>query len=208
MLAADPELFELRVLIQADHFLDDLVSASVKERVIFIDLRVVARLLNDPLLLLGVELALELARVFEDGALARVVVTVPDVVGALGDVLRTADVVRDQSQSVRAQTLELLGVEPTILDRAVVPLRLSCGVRCVRSELKLVVEEVLAFNELAAVPLGDVAATMRVNEGAVSMELALVKVSLVDDPVGESKLTKALVPALLSRALVLAAAPL
>ena len=201
-------MFELRVLVQADHFLDDLVSASVKERVIFIDLRVVARLLNDPLLLLGVELALELARVFEDGALARVVVTVPDVVGALGDVLRTADVVRDQGQTVRAQALELLGVEPTILDRAVVPLGLSRGVRGVRSELKLVVEEVLAFNELAAVPLGDVAATMRVNKGAVAMELALVKVSLVDDPVGEGELTEALVPALLSRALVLAAAPL
>jgi len=201
-------LFELRVLVQADHFLDDLVSASVKERVVFIDLRVVARLLNDPLLLLGVELALELARVFEDGALARVVVTVPDVVGALGDVLRTADVVRDQGQTVRAQALELLGVEPTILDRAVVPLGLSRGVRGVRSELKLVVEEVLAFNELAAVPLGDVAATMRVNKGAVAMELALVKVSLVDDPVGEGELTEALVPALLSRALVLAAAPL
>jgi hypothetical protein len=201
-------LFELRVLVQADHFLDDLVSASVKERVVFIDLRVVARLLNDPLLLLGVELALELARVFEDGALARVVVTVPDVVGALGDVLRTADVVRDQGQTVGAQTLEFLGVEPTILDRAVVPLGLSRGVRGVRSELKLVVEEVLAFNELAAVPLGDVAATMRVNKGAVAMELALVKVSLVDDPVGEGELTEALVPALLSRALVLAAAPL
>ena len=201
-------MFELRVLVQADHFLDDLVSASVKERVVFIDLRVVARLLNDPLLLLGVELALELARVFEDGALARVVVTVPDVVGALGDVLRTADVVRDQGQTVGAQTLEFLGVEPTILDRAVVPLGLSRGVRGVRSELKLVVEEVLAFNELAAVPLGDVAATMRVNKGAVAMELALVKVSLVDDPVGEGELTEALVPALLSRALVLAAAPL
>lgn len=87
-------------------------------------------------------------------------------------------------------------------------MRLGRGVRRVRPKLKLVVEEVLAFNELAAVPLGDIAAAVRVDEGAVSMELALVKVPLVDDPVGEGKLTEALVPALLGRALVLAAAPL
>lgn len=96
MLAADAELFELRVLVQANHLLYDLISTSIKERVIIVDLRVVARLLNDPLLLLSVELAFKLSGVFEDRPLVRVVVTVPNVIGALGDVLWPADVVRDE----------------------------------------------------------------------------------------------------------------
>ena len=63
--------------------------------IVLIDLGVVASLLDDPRLLFSVQFALELAIIFEDGTLVRIVVTVPDIVGTLGNFLWPADVICD-----------------------------------------------------------------------------------------------------------------
>ena len=83
------------VLVELDHLLDNLIIAAIEMAVVLVDLGVVASLLDDPCLLFGVQFTLELAIIFKDGTLVRIVVTVPDVVGALRNFLGTADVVCD-----------------------------------------------------------------------------------------------------------------
>ena len=83
------------VLVELDHLLDNLIIAAIEMAVVLVDLGVVASLLDDPCLLFGVQFTLELAIIFKDGTLVRIVVTVPDVVGALRNFLGPADVVCD-----------------------------------------------------------------------------------------------------------------
>ena len=77
-------MLQIWVLIEFDHFLDNLIVVSVKVRVIIVHLRVIASLLCDPILLLLVKLSLELAIIFENGTLCRIIVTVSNIVSSFG----------------------------------------------------------------------------------------------------------------------------
>lgn len=122
-----------------------------------------------------------MAIIVEDCSLGRVVITIADIVSTLGDVSRASNVICNQSKAIWAQALKLFCVEAAVLDRAIVPVLLGRGVLCLRSELEIVVEEILALNELPSVPFGHVAPAIGVDECAVSMELALIEVALIDD---------------------------
>ena len=198
----------IRVLVELDHLLDNLIIAAIKMAVVLVDLGVVACLFDDPRLLFGVQFTLELAIVFKDGTLVGIVVTVPDVVGSLRDFFGPANVICDQGEAVRAKSLQLLGVEPPVLDGTVLPLLLACLVASLSTELKVIIEEVFSIEELATVPLGNIATTVGVYQCALSVELSLVKVSLIYDTIGEGELSEALVPALFHGALVLTSTPL
>ena len=176
--------------------------------IVLVDLGVVACLLDDPRLLFGVQFTLELAIVFKDGTLVWIVVTVPDVVGSLRDVFGPANVICDQGEAVRAKSLELLGVEPPVLDGTVLPLLLACLVTSLCTELEVIIEEVFSINKLAAIPLGNIATTIGIDECSISVELTLVKISFVHYLVGESKLAESLIPALFHGSFVLASTPL
>lgn len=133
------------ITIELDHLLNDLVLGAVQVRVIVKLPRVVPTLLGNPLLLAGLEVALELAVVLADDALGRVVEAVSNVVRAFRDVLEAIDVVANERFAIGSQALHLLGVESPVLNRAVIPLLVL--------ELKVIVEEVFAVDELSAVPL-------------------------------------------------------
>ena len=201
-------MLQIWVLIEFDHFLDNLIVVSVEMRVIIVNLGVIPGLLCDPVLLLLVKLSLELAVIFENGSLCGIIVTVSDIVGAFGNFFGATNVIGNQSEAVRAQALQLLSVEATILDCAVVPLLLSGNIVCFSSEFKIVIEEVFSINKLAAVPLGNIATTIGIDECSVSVELTLVKISFVHYLVGESKLAESLIPALFHGSFVLASTPL
>ena len=201
-------MLHIGVLVELDHLLDNLIIAAIEMAVVLVDLGIVACLLNDPSLLFGVQLTLELAIVFKDGTLVWIVVTVPDVIGTLRDFFGPANVIGDQGEAVRAKSLKLLSVEPPVLDGTVLPLLLACLVASLCTELEVIIEEVFSIEQLAAVPLGNIATAVRVDQCALFMELSLIKVSLVDDTIGEGELSEALVPALLHGALVLTSAPL
>ena len=86
-------MLHIRILVELDHLLDNLVIAAIKMAVVLVDLGVVTCLLDDPRLLFGVQFTLELAVVFKDGTLVGIVVTVPDVVGALRNFFGPANVI-------------------------------------------------------------------------------------------------------------------
>ena len=95
-------MLQIRVLVQLYHLLDDLIVAAIEVTVVFVDLRVVTGLLNNPLLFLGIKLTLELPVIFKDCTLRRVVVTVSNVIGSLRNFFRTTNIVGDKSQAVGA----------------------------------------------------------------------------------------------------------
>ena len=196
------------VLVELDHLLDNLIIAAIEMAVVLVDLGIVASLLDNPCLLFGVQFTLELAIVFKDGTLVRIVVTVPDIVGALRDFLGPTNVVCDQGEAVRAKSLKLLGIEPPVLDGTVLPLLLACLVASLCTEFEVIIEEVFSIEELASVPLGNIAAAIGVDQCALPMKLSLVKVSLIDDTIGKRELSESLVPALLHGPLVLTSTPL
>ena len=94
------------------------------------------------------EVTLEFSIVLANDPLSWIIVTISNIVGSLGYALWSIDVVANQSLSIWSETFEDLSVVPPILYGAVVPLFIF--------ELQVIVEEVLALNELAAVPLGDI----------------------------------------------------
>ena len=94
----------------------------------------------------------------------------------------------------------MLCVELAVLVSAVVPLLFN--------ELQVVVEEVLARNQFAALPVCYVPAAVRVDERALSVELSFVKVAFVYDSVRIRETTKALLPIVLLRSFVAASRPL
>lgn len=110
---------------------------------------VVTGLLRDPLLLAWVQISLELAVVLADDSFGWIVEPIANIVGALGNGFGSVDIVTNQCLAIRSETLELLGVKPPILDGAVVPFFVF--------ELEVVVEVVLALNQLALVPFCNVA---------------------------------------------------
>ena len=130
------------------HFLDDLVLGAVEVRVVLELPWVVPALLCDPLLLSWLELALELAVVLANDSLGRIVEAVADIVGTLRYMLKAINVVTYQRLAVGPQALHLLRVEASVLDRAVVPLLVF--------ELEVIIEEVLAGDQLSSVPFGNV----------------------------------------------------
>ena len=201
-------MLQIWILIEFDHFLDNLIVVSVEVRVIIVDLRVIASLLGNPVLLLLVKLPLELAVIFENGTLCGIIVTVSNIVGSLGNFFGTANVIGNQSEAIRAQTLQLLCVETAILDCAVVPLLLSGDIISLSSKFEIVIEEVFSINKLAAIPLCYIAATIGIDKSPVTMELSLVEIALIYYLVGESKFAESLVPALFHGTLVLASTPL
>ena len=201
-------MFQIWILVELDHFLNDLVVVAVKVCVIVVDLGVVSGLLSDPVLLLLIELSLELAIVFEDSALVGIIITVTNIVSSLRNFLGATNVIGDQSEAVRAQTLQLFCVEAAIFNGAVIPLLLSRNIISFSSELEVIVKEVLSIDQLPTIPLGYVATSIRINQGSISVEFSLVKVSLVDDLIWECELSETLIPALLHGALVLTSTPL
>ena len=111
----------------------------------------VATLLDDPLLLARVQLALELTIVHANLALRWVVKAVANVVCARGNPLwLTRRIVRDESLTVWAErVLRNFSVEATVVVRRVIPFFVF--------EFQIVEEEVVSLHELTAVPFRNVA---------------------------------------------------
>lgn len=143
-------LLDSELTVELDHLLDDLVFGAVQVRVILKLPWVVSALLSDPLLLPGLEVTLELTIVLAYDPLGRVVETITDIVSAFRDMLEAINVVANECFAIRPESLHLLGVESPILNGTVVPLLVL--------ELQVIVEEVFSGDELAPVPLGNIAA--------------------------------------------------
>ena len=116
--------------------------------VIIVDAWVVTALVENPLFLAWSEFSLELTIVLADHALQRVVVAITEVICALWDSLRSLDVIGNKCQSIWTETFENLSVEASILLCRIGPVLVL--------EFEVVIEEVVAFNELSSVPFGDV----------------------------------------------------
>ena len=117
-------------------------------------LRIVSTLLEDDLFFAGVDVSLETRIVLANNSLHGIIVAISNIIGALRNSLGTLDVVGDQSEAIRAQTFEYFSVELTIVVCAVVPWFVCLLVFA--NVFKVIVEEVLTFDELASVPLGNV----------------------------------------------------
>ena len=128
-------MLQIRVLVEFDHLLNNFIVVSIKVCVIIVDLRIIACFLDDPVLLFLIELPLELAIIFENGALCWIVVTVTNIVGAFRDFFWSTNVIGYQSQTIRTKAFKLLGIETAVLNCAVVPLLLSGDIISLCSEL-------------------------------------------------------------------------
>ena len=146
------ELSESRVLINFDHFTDNLVLRSIHEGVsiLVVHAGVVSALVEDPLLLLGSNLLLEVVIVLADYLLDGVVVAIANVVRSLRNSLLSLNVIGNKSESIGSESLEDLSVELSVFIGVVGPLLFL--------EFEVVVEEVLAFDQLPTVPFCNVTA--------------------------------------------------
>jgi len=118
--------------------------------VVIVDAWVVTALVENPLFFAWSKFSFELTVVLADHALQWIIVTITEVVCSLRNSLWSLNVVRDQSQSIWAETLENLSVETSVLLSRVGPVLVF--------EFEVVIEEVVSFDELSFVPFGDVTA--------------------------------------------------
>ena len=116
--------------------------------VIIVDSWVVTALVENPLFFTWSEFSLELTIILANHALQRVIVAISEVICAFRNSLRSLDVIRDECKSIRTETFENLSVETSILLCRIGPVLVL--------EFEVVIEEVVAFNELSSVPLCDV----------------------------------------------------
>ena len=154
---------ESRVLIQFNHFSDNLVLCTVEESVLFGQAWVVSALLDDPLLLALVQFTLESVVILANDSLDRIIVSITNIISTFRDSLLTLDIVSDQSESIRSQSLADLSVELSVFVRAVFPVFVL--------ELQVVIEEVLSFNELPSVPFCNISSlkTEKTNKKKLEM---------------------------------------
>lgn len=118
--------------------------------VVFKFTRLVGAFIDDPLLFLNGDLTLLLACVVADYSFGRVVVAISHVVSALRNTHGSFLTVNEKRFASRSHTVfNNFSVESAIVSLRVGPLLIL--------ELQGVVEEILAFDELSTVPLGDVA---------------------------------------------------
>jgi hypothetical protein len=137
------------VLVQLDHLLDDLIFRSVEMRIIFEITRLISALFSSPLLLSGIKISLELTIVLANNTFSRIIEAISDIVCSFRNFFSAEYIIDFEGLSFWPQTLQLyLGVESSVLYRAVVPLFVL--------ELKIIVEEVLSVDQLAAVPFSNV----------------------------------------------------
>lgn len=137
------------VLVQLDHLLDDLIFRSVEMRIIFEITRLISALFSSPLLLTGIKISLELTIVLANNTFSRIIEAISDIVSSFWNFFSAEYIIDFEGLSFWPQTLQLyLGVESSVLYRAVVPLFVL--------ELKIIVEEVLSVDQLAAVPFSNV----------------------------------------------------
>ena len=137
------------VLVQLDHLLDDLIFRSVEMRIIFEITRLISALFSSPLLLTGIKISLELTIVLANNTFSRIIEAISDIVSSFRNFFSAEYIIDFEGLSFWPQTLQLyLGVESSVLYRAVVPLFVL--------ELKIIVEEVLSVDQLAAVPFSNV----------------------------------------------------
>ena len=137
-------------MVELDHLLDDLVLLTTKVSTVFKFTRLIGALVNDPLLFLDGDFTLLLTRVVADYPFGRVVVAITYIVSALWNPHRSLLAIDEKRFASRSHTvLNNFSVESTVISLRVGPLLVL--------ELKSVIEEILAFNELATVPLGNIA---------------------------------------------------
>ena len=117
-------------------------------------LRIVSTLLEDDQFFTRVDVSLETRIVLANNSLYGIIVAISNIISALRNSLGTLDVVGDQGEAIRAQTLQHFSVELAVVVCAVVPWFVCLLVFA--NVFKIIVEEVLTFDELASVPLGNV----------------------------------------------------
>ena len=136
------------VIIECDHLLNDRVILTSQLGRISILVWIIPALLDDPVLLTRLHVALKWAVVVADHASEWIIEAITDIVRSRWDQSRTLDVVNDESFSVGANTLEHLSVEATVALRWVRPFLVL--------KRQIVIEEVVTGNKFSSVPFSDI----------------------------------------------------
>jgi hypothetical protein len=90
-----PRSAQLWILVEFNHFLNNLIVTSIQVHLIVIVLSLVATLLDDPLFFIGVQVPLKSLVILANNSLDRVEVTIADIVRAFGNASWSFDVVCD-----------------------------------------------------------------------------------------------------------------
>lgn len=125
-------------MVKLDHFLDNHVVLPVQVRVIIVDFRIVATLIENPLFFTRVGLSHELAIIFAHHVFLRVIISVAQIVGALRNFPRPVNIVHEKCFAVGTQALQNLRVETSVALRRIRPLLVLI--------LQIVIEEIFAFD--------------------------------------------------------------
>ena len=86
---------QLWILVEFNHFLNNLIVASIQVHLIVIVLGLVATLLDDPLFFVGVQIPLKGLIVLANNSLDRVEVAIANIICALRDTSWSFDVISD-----------------------------------------------------------------------------------------------------------------
>ena len=124
--------------------------------VVFKLARLVGAFIDDPLLFLDSDFLFLCSVVVTDDSFSRIIVAFSDIVSSLRNAHRSLLTVNKESLASGSHTIfHRFSVEATIVSLRVGPILVL--------ELQGIIEEVVAFDELTAVPLGDIASLIRMN---------------------------------------------
>ena len=133
--------------------------------------RVIAALADNPLFFARFHVALEGTIIVANHATDWVKETIADVVSAGFDEAGSLDVVHDKRLAIGSDTLEHFSVELAILLSRIVPILIL--------ERKVVVEEIVARDELSTVPLGDISTLYIVRRNSISKTVSELRSQVI-----------------------------
>ena len=136
--------------------MDDGVGGAIERLRVLVALWVITAFADDPFLFANLHVSLEGSVVITNHALQGIIKTVADVVRASWNQAWTLDVVDDEGFALRTNALQHLCVEATVLLCAVGPVLVLVW--------QVVIEEIVARNELATIPFCDIS-TLKLDIG-------------------------------------------
>lgn len=108
-------------MIEPNHLLDDLVLRAVEMTIVIKLSGVVSTFFGGPLLFSWFQITLELSVIFTNDSFGWIIESIADIIGSFGDVFGSIDVVANQGLAIWAETFQLLGVESSVLNGAIIP---------------------------------------------------------------------------------------
>ena len=110
------------ILIKLNHLLDDLVFRAVEMTIVIKLPSIVSTFFWGPLFFTWLQITFELTVIFANNSFGWIIESITDIIGSLRNILGSIDIVANERLTIWTKSFQLLCVESSILNSAVIPL--------------------------------------------------------------------------------------